>query len=253
MATLVAVAHSAIDLAARAVQLRRPDQGLAAVSALRRQLETLEAAHVANALRAGWSWRQIAEALGVSKQAAHRKHARSVGADLDRQTADEPQAGRVIVTAEARRAVQRARDEARGLRHEAVLPQHLLLGLLGDGYGPAARALAASRVTLEAARTGVRDAVGPGREAADARLPISPAARTVFEQALREAVRLRDAHLGVEHLLLTLLNDETSGVGAVLEGLGTSVQRVCDRLGTVLEQPTVIFRPERSAARQHVG
>ncbi|MFG3440891.1 helix-turn-helix domain-containing protein [Nonomuraea sp. NPDC047897] len=64
---------------ARAAGDRDPGVGLAAVAALRTLLEELEAAHVSNARSQGWSWEQIAEALGVKRQSAHRKHARRIG------------------------------------------------------------------------------------------------------------------------------------------------------------------------------
>ena len=64
------------ELARSAGDTTKPDEGLAAVAALRRLLEDLEVLHVDNARAAGWSWRQIAEALGVTKQTVHRKHGR---------------------------------------------------------------------------------------------------------------------------------------------------------------------------------
>lgn len=64
------------DLARSAGDTANPAEGLAAVAALRRLLEDLEVLHVDNARSTGWSWREIAEALGVTKQTVHRKHGR---------------------------------------------------------------------------------------------------------------------------------------------------------------------------------
>ena len=75
--------RSAIELARAAVRIADPEEGLAAVAELRERLDALEALHVENAVRSGWSWRQVAEALGVTKQAAHKKHARRVAANVN--------------------------------------------------------------------------------------------------------------------------------------------------------------------------
>ena len=67
--------RSSLDAVIAAVEAQPPRKGLAAVAALRKRLESLEATHVEKAIRAGWSWRQVADVLGVSKQAVHKKHA----------------------------------------------------------------------------------------------------------------------------------------------------------------------------------
>ena len=238
------MSRSALDLAVRAVQLRSPGEGLTAITALRSQLDTLEALHVANALRSGWTWRQIADSLGITKQAAHRKHAKNVGAELEKESGAVPARGKLVVTAEARRCVQLARHEAKGLGHPVVAREHLLLGLLRDSYGPALRALTASGVSLPGVRAHVASlAFGPVDGSSADRPAIADATRATFEQSLQEAVRLRDGHLGVEHLLLALLRDEESSVAAILERVGTTAGEVKRRLDVILRQPTLVFRP----------
>src|SRR4051812_15461694 len=92
----------------------KPEKGLPAVAALRIELEALERHHVATAVAQGWSWSRIAEALGVSKQAAHKKHARMARALTTTDPREAvPGNDRVSVTREARRAVRCGRDEAR--------------------------------------------------------------------------------------------------------------------------------------------
>jgi ClpA/ClpB-like protein len=223
-----------IDLAGAAAQQRDPEMGLRSVGALREAIESLEAAHVSRAVRAGWSWSRIARALGVTKQAAHKKHANKAKAppsDVDMH--------RLLVEPAARRAVFLARHEADSYRASAVGTGHLLLGLMRLGEGPAAEALGSLDLSLAAIRDQVAEFAdrstgngGPppatrrrrsGKRRA-ARLPLSRRARQALEQAMREVVFRGDRRLGPEHLLFALLRDESAGSVRVLAGLGVSPQ-----------------------------
>src|SRR4051794_5323688 len=139
-----------IDLAGAAAQQRDPDTGLRSVVALRESVEALEAAHVSAALRAGWSWSRIARRLGVSKQAAHRKHAKR-----PRKRLSEVETHQLLVASAARRAVFLARHEADSYRAPAVGTEHLLLGILRLGEGVAWQALESLDVSLGSARAQV--------------------------------------------------------------------------------------------------
>ena len=225
-----------------------PGEGLSAVAALRRELNALEASHVDSALRAGWSWTKIAGALGVSKQAAHKKHAKRGRAAAGGNGRDGARQ-RLVVTGRARWAVQFAREEATALGHDSVGTEHLLLGLLREAEGPAALALSAAGITLDAARevVGAEGRLGggidgspngvarPRRERAADRLPISAAARPALEQSLREAVGRGDDHLGVEDLLLAILRERTGGARRALSALGVSAAAVEGQLAKALE------------------
>lgn len=218
------MSEHAVKAAREASRSNDPASGLAAVVHLRREVEALEVEQVRVALAAGWSWRRIAESLGVSKQAAHRKHAaRPPGGPLP------PTDGRrLVITGPARRAVEHARDEARSLGHPAVEPQHLLLGLLRLG-GPAAAALHSAGVDLERAQAEVRPTVAPSEDAERSRrdrTPVAPATRASFEQSLREAVARRDDRLGPEHVLLALIRDRDGRAAAVLGRLGVPAGRL---------------------------
>jgi hypothetical protein len=225
-----------IDLAGAAVQQRDPDTGLRSVAALRDATESLEAAHVSLALRAGWSWSRIARALGVSKQAAHKKHARR-----PRKPLSDVEVHQLLVAPSARRVVFLARHEADSYRARVVGTEHLLLGILRLGEGPAAEALLALDVSLAGARDQVaefadsppgdgRPRKAPRRRRAGrkraARLPLSGYAREALEQAMREVVRMGHRQLGPEHLLLALLREERAGAVRVLAGLGLSTGAV---------------------------
>lgn len=219
-----------------------PATGLAAVAELRREVDALEVDHVRQALSAGWSWQRIAQALGVSKQAAHRKHAPRFPRTAK---PSEAQRQRLVITGQARRAVEHAREEAQGLGHPGVEPQHLLLGLLRQ-QSAVSVALRRVKVTLEAARREVRelyavDAPTDPDLPRRGRVPVSRRARACFEQSLREAVGRGDDHLGPEHLLLALLGDREGSAMDVLARLGVPI----GRLSSALERAVADAGPPR--------
>ena len=132
----------------------------------------------------------------------------------------------------ARRAVVRAQEEARLLSHDYIGTEHILLGLLAERAGVAARALDSLNVTLEAAREQVREIVGEGSQEQGQRghIPFTPRAKKVLELSLREALNLRSEIIGTEHLLLGLI-DEGDGVGAqILDRLGAPAETVRERV-----------------------
>lgn len=212
----------------RAVGARDPLEGLRALVELRRELDEIEARRVGQALRDGRSWRQVAQALGISKQAAHKRHARRI------RDGEPPSPGasqrRLLVTGQARKVVELARREAGRLGSPEAGPEHLLLGLLQDDHGTALRALESAGVTVEAARRAVGGYAANAAEAEGGRARVSDAARTTLEESLREAVRLKDSHLGVEHLLLALIRDPTQPAGRALTQLGVSPGELSDRV-----------------------
>jgi len=220
------VSRSPLDAALGAVEAQPPREGLQTVAALRGRVDALEAGLVEKAVRAGWSWRQVAEVLGVTKQAAHKKHARRVAERL----AAEPTKDRtkLVVTGRARVSVRFAREEAAALGAPELRPEHLLLGLLRDAESAAGLALTGAGVTLDAARAAGATLASAGEAplAADERLPVSPAARAAMEESLREAVRRGDEHLGVEHLLLSLIHDEEGPAAQTLAALGVDLDAI---------------------------
>jgi hypothetical protein len=212
----------------RGVGAPEPLEGLRALVELRSELDEIEGRRVQEAVRQGRSWAQVAAALGVSKQAAHKRHARRVREAEQRRP--QPAQRRLLVTGQARRAVGLAREEAGRLGSEEAGPEHLLLGLLLDDHGTALRALESAGVRLERARRLVGDAGPHGPVDNGGRARVSAQARAVLEQSLREAVHLHDSHLGVEHLLLALLKDREGAAGRVLAELGAPPQEVAERV-----------------------
>jgi ATP-dependent Clp protease ATP-binding subunit ClpA len=116
-------------------------------------------------------------------------------------------------TDRARRVVVLAQEEARTLQHNFIGTEHLLLGLLGEPDGIAARGLGRFGLTLSQAREDVTARVSPAAGPVKGRIPFTPRAKKVMEFALREALALRHNYIGTEHLLLGLIRD-TDGAGA---------------------------------------
>jgi ATP-dependent Clp protease ATP-binding subunit ClpC len=116
-------------------------------------------------------------------------------------------------TERARQVVVLAQDEARTLKHNYIGTEHILLGLLREEEGLAARVLRSLDITVEEVRAQVARIIGQGDEPPDANVPFTPRAKKVLELALREALSLGDNYIGTEHILLALVR-ENEGVAA---------------------------------------
>jgi ATP-dependent Clp protease ATP-binding subunit ClpA len=126
----------------------------------------------------------------------------------------------------ARRVVVLAQEEARMLEHNYIGTEHLLLGLIREGEGTAAKTLHALDVDLAAVRQDVETIVGRGQQPAPGHIPFTPRAKRSLELALREMVQLGHTYIGTEHLLLGLIR-EGSGVAAqVLRQRGVELNTV---------------------------
>ncbi|MFC2347191.1 MAG: ATP-dependent Clp protease ATP-binding subunit [Scardovia wiggsiae] len=126
-------------------------------------------------------------------------------------------------TDRARRVIVLAQEEARALKHNYIGTEHLLLGLIREGEGVAAKALAAKGVELDAARSQIEEMIGKGSASPTGHIPFTPHARQVVELSLREALQLGHSYIGTEHLLLGLIR-EGEGVGTqVLIKMGVDV------------------------------
>jgi ATP-dependent Clp protease ATP-binding subunit ClpA/DNA-binding CsgD family transcriptional regulator len=126
----------------------------------------------------------------------------------------------------ARRVVVHAQEEARMLNHNYLGTEHILLGLINEGEGVAARALEAMSISFDSARQRVEEIIGQGQAAPTGHIPFTPRAKKVLELSLREALQLGHNYVGTEHVLLGLVR-EGEGIGAqVLQELGASLQQV---------------------------
>jgi ATP-dependent Clp protease ATP-binding subunit ClpC len=149
-------------------------------------------------------------------------------------------------TDRARRVVVLAQEESQRLSHNYIGSEHLLLGLLAEQEGVAARALESLNVTLTAAREQVEEIIGPGQQTPHGHIPFTPRAKKILELALREALTMGSETIDTQHLLLGLI-DEGDGVGAqILQRLGATVQAVREavaRLITAEPEADVVTGP----------
>ncbi len=140
-------------------------------------------------------------------------------------------------TDRARRVVVLAQTEARMLNHNYIGTEHILLGLIHEGEGVAARALEAFGVSLEEVRGEIEEIIGQGQSAHTGHIPFTPRAKKVLELSLREALQLGHNYIGTEHILLGLIA-EGEGVGAqVLVKRGATLERVRGEVVALIEAP----------------
>jgi Clp amino terminal domain, pathogenicity island component len=197
---------------------------------------------VDQARRTGASWTEIGQSMGVTKQAAQKRFvpkSSDSGNPLSGAFPPEPvnysrfteRAKRVVVAAVEEGAIER--------RHDRVLPEHLILGLLHEQEGLAARAIAALGVSPEAARAALGAALPaamPEGKPSPGHIPFDSRTMKVMELTLREALALGHNYIGTEHILLGLLEEEESLGGGTLAGFGITKERTLAWLVPVLEQ-----------------
>ena len=129
-------------------------------------------------------------------------------------------------TDRARRVVVLAQEEARMLNHNYIGTEHILLGLIHEGEGVAAKALEALNISLEAVRSQVEEIIGQGQQAPSGHIPFTPRAKKVLELSLREALQLGHNYIGTEHILLGLIREGEGVAAQVLVKLGADLGRV---------------------------
>jgi len=129
-------------------------------------------------------------------------------------------------TDKARRVVVLAQEEAKMLNHNYIGTEHILLGLIHEGEGVAAKALEALGVSLDAVREQVQEIIGQGQQAPTGHIPFTPRAKKVLELSLREALQLGHSYIGTEHLLLGLIREGEGVAAQVLVKLGADTNRV---------------------------
>ena len=129
-------------------------------------------------------------------------------------------------TDRARRVVVLAQEEARMLNHNYIGTEHILLGLIHEGEGVAAKSLEALNVSLESVRQQVEEIIGQGQQAPSGHIPFTPRAKKVLELSLREALQLGHNYIGTEHILLGLIREGEGVAAQVLVKLGADLNRV---------------------------
>lgn len=187
---------------------------------------------VDQARRSGASWTDIGRSMGVTRQAAQKRFVPKESADLDLSR------GFDRYTPRARNVVMAAHNEAVAARSAEGRPEHLVLGLLAEPDGLAAKAITTQGVLLDSVREAATAALPPAAQDAPELVPYGPEAKKVLELTFREALRLGHNYIGTEHLLLALLEHENgegvlSGLGLTKEATETFIDRV---LAAVLDQ-----------------
>ncbi|WP_066461177.1 ATP-dependent Clp protease ATP-binding subunit [Sanguibacter suarezii] len=129
-------------------------------------------------------------------------------------------------TDRARRVVVLAQEEARMLNHNYIGTEHILLGLIHEGEGVAAKALESLGISLDAVRSQVTEIIGEGQQAPSGHIPFTPRAKKVLELSLREALQLGHNYIGTEHILLGLIREGEGVAAQVLTKLGADLNRV---------------------------
>jgi ATP-dependent Clp protease ATP-binding subunit ClpC len=133
-------------------------------------------------------------------------------------------------TERARRVVVLAQEEARMLDHDYVGTEHILLGLLHEGEGVAARALESLGISLDEMRAAVEGIIGRGQRAPSRPIPFTPRAKKVLELSLREALQLGHDYIGTEHILLGLIREGDGVAAQVLVGAGVDLNLARQRV-----------------------
>jgi ATP-dependent Clp protease ATP-binding subunit ClpC len=126
----------------------------------------------------------------------------------------------------ARRVVVLAQEEARMLNHNYIGTEHILLGLIHEGEGVAAKALESLGISFEAVRQQVEEIIGQGQSASTGHIPFTPRAKKVLELSLQEALQLGHNYIGTEHILLGLIREGEGVAAQVLQKLGADLNRV---------------------------
>ncbi len=129
-------------------------------------------------------------------------------------------------TDRARRVVVLAQEEARMLNHNYIGTEHILLGLIHEGEGVAAKALESLNISLDGVREQVQEIIGQGQQAPSGHIPFTPRAKKVLELSLREALQLGHNYIGTEHILLGLIREGEGVAAQVLVKLGADLGRV---------------------------
>jgi hypothetical protein len=190
---------------------------------------------VDQARKAGASWTEIGQSMGVTKQAAQKRFVPKAT-----EWPEEPDEGGWHAaltdafrahpfsrfTPRAKGSIKAAAEEARERRHNHVYPEHIALGLLHEPEGLAALAIEALGVQQEAARQALAAALAAvAEEPVTGKIPFTPRAKKIMELAVREALTMGHNYIGTEHLLLGVLEDEERAGVATLTGLGVTPSR----------------------------
>jgi hypothetical protein len=196
---------------------------------------------VDRARRAGHSWSEIGEALGVSKQAAQQKHSLRMGFGAHPPTLER-------LTPRARNVLAAAVLVARELRHPAVTTEHVLLGLYREPEGIAAKVLTGAGLSERKAKAAVARLVPPGPGAPEGDPSWAPSTRAVFSEALAAALEMGHNYIGTEHFLVGLARAD-GAAAEVLRGARLDDERLTAQLLEAVGAVATTGQPKGRAPR----
>src|SRR5271167_3972808 len=155
-------------------------------------------------------------------------------------------------TDRARRVLVLAQEEARLLNHSFIGTEHILLGLIHEGEGVAAKSLESLGISLEGVRSQVEEIIGQGQQAPSGHIPFTPRAKKVLELSLREALQLGHNYIGTEHILLGLIREGEGVAAQVLVKLGADPGRIRQQVVQLLQgsqgkEPAAAAAPPETA------
>ena len=159
-------------------------------------------------------------------------------------------------TDRARRVVVLAQEEARMFDHNYVGTEHLLLGLIRENEGVAAKALESLGISLDVVRQQIEEIIGHGQQEPSGHIPFTKRAKKALEMSLRESVQLGHDYIGTEHILLGLLREGDGVAAQVLVKLGADLNRVRQQVIQLLHgsgkraSPPL---PDDALAHRHAG
>ena len=129
-------------------------------------------------------------------------------------------------TDRARRVVVLAQEEARRLNHNYIGTEHILLGLIQEGEGHAAKAIEELNINIDSVRSEVVEIIGEGQQSPSGHIPFTPRAKKVLELSLREALQLGHNYIGTEHILLGLIQEGEGHAAKAIEELNINIDSV---------------------------
>jgi ATP-dependent Clp protease ATP-binding subunit ClpC len=156
-------------------------------------------------------------------------------------------------TERARQVVVLAQDEARALKHNYIGTEHILLGLLREEEGLAARVLESLDITVEEVRAQVARIVGQGDEVTTGQIPFTPRAKKVLELALREALSLGHKYIGTEHILLGLARENEGVAARILLAIDADAQKIQNEVIGLLSGTRGVEQVAVQSATEHAG
>src|SRR4030067_1200354 len=139
-------------------------------------------------------------------------------------------------TERARKVVVKAQDEARFLKQNYIGTEHILLGLINEKEGMAARVFYELNVSFDNIRSAVREVVNEGTSESYEHIPFTPRAKKVLELSLREALQMGHNYIGTEHILLGLLKEGEGVAARVLNSMGVTLDNVKEKVKELLNR-----------------